>query len=137
MTTGLLNRHRPAPRVAESRFRTPLPPFHMVFPAPEDCDKDHPLYELHRAANRVYHERRRAYEAKGDSLSAPDLLSFIRKDVLSNLLATRLVTLGPVEIPVYAFMNARRYWAWHPWHRERAEALFAEFKKLYRVRRRA
>lgn len=141
MTTGLLHatttRPRQAPQGLETLFRTPVPPFHMVFPAPDGCDKDHPLYELHRAANRVYHERRRAYQAKGESLSAPDLVDFIRKDICSNLLATRLYTLGPIEVPVYAFLNARRFWAFFPWHRERAEALLVEFKKTYRKRRRA
>lgn len=142
MSTGMLNRSSRAEagvRTAklQSLFQTPVPPFHMVFPAPPGFGGDHPLYELHRAANRVYRERHKAYTAKGMDLSAPDLMSYIRGDVLENLLAVEFQTLGPVAIRRYRFLNTKKFWAWLPLHQEKVQALFDEFRKLYRRRRRA
>lgn len=141
MSTGTLNRltGRLHARTAPIRngsaplFKTPLPPFHVVFSAPGG--PDHPLHELHRAANRIYHERREVYQAKGHELSAPDLVAFIREDVTSNLLAVTKTKVGPVEVPSYAFLNASKFWAWFPPHQARLAELVVAFRKQYRRRR--
>jgi hypothetical protein len=138
MSTGML--HRATARLrdrsaSQPLFVTPLPPFHVAFPAPGG--PDHPLYELHRAANRIYHERREVYRAKGAELAAADLVAFIREDVVSNLSAVMKVTIGPVEIPYFAFLNPRKLWAWFPPHQEHVAQRVTEFRKLYRRRRKA
>jgi hypothetical protein len=142
MSTGQLHRHTGrlhaktgAARVASAPlFTTPLPPFHVVFPAPGG--KEHPLFELHRAANRIYHERRAFYKAKGAELAAPELVAFIREDVVSNMTAVMKLAVGPVEVPYFAFLNPRKLWAWFPPHQEKVAALVLEFRKLYKRRRR-
>ena len=138
MSTGTL--HRPTARLyarpaSAPLFVTPVPPFHVAFPAPGG--RDHPLFELHRAANRIYHERRDVYRAKGAELAAPELVAFIREDVASNLSAVMKLAVGPVEIPYFAFLNPRKLWAWFPPHQEKVAALVTEFRKLYRRRRKA
>ncbi len=138
MSTGTL--HRPTARLhartaSAPLFVTPMPPFHVVFPAPGG--PDHPLHELHRAANRIYHERRDVYRAKGAELAAPDLVAFIREDVASNLSAVMKVKFGPFEVPYFAFLNPHKLYAWLPWHRDHVAGLVAEFRKTYRRRRRA
>ena len=147
MSTGMLNRS--TGRLHERRqgtpgtgrvgsaplFETPMPPFHVVFPAPGGAE--HPLHELHRAANRIYHERRDVYKAKGRELTAPDLVAFIRDDVTSNLLAVMKVKVGPVEVPYYAFLNPRKLWAWFPPHQAQLAELVTAFRKQYRRRRTA
>ena len=136
MSTGMLHRHTARLRsrsVSAPLFVTPVPPFHVAFPAPGGSE--HPLYELHRAANRIYHERRDVYRAKGAELAAADLVAYIRDDVASNLAAVMKVGVGPIEIPYYAFLNPRKLWAWFPPHQEKVSALVSEFRKLYRRRR--
>jgi hypothetical protein len=138
MSTGML--HRATARLRDRSasaplFVTPLPPFHVAFPAPGG--HDHPLYELHRAANRIYHERREVYRAKGAELAAADLVAFIREDVASNLSAVMKLVVGPFEIPYYAFLNPRKLWAWFPAHQAQVAQRVSEFRKLYRRRRKA
>ena len=140
MSTGTLRRPTShlagASRTASKPlFTTPVPPFHVAFPAPGGAD--HPLHELHRAANRIYHERRSVYAAKGVELAAPELVAFIREDVASNLTAVMKLEVGPVEVPYFAFLNPRKLWAWFPPHQEKVAALVLEFRKLYKRRRRA
>ncbi|HEY9724414.1 MAG TPA: hypothetical protein V6D47_20595 [Oscillatoriaceae cyanobacterium] len=112
-------------------FVTPLPPFHVLFPSPPRFDAKDPLYEAFRAANRAYRDRLRAYEAKARELNAPDLVAFIRDDVISNL----LVTVRDGLLPSYRFLNAKRFRVWFPPHRRDAEAMVATFAKKFRRRR--
>lgn len=143
MSTGQLHRSTgrftgrtgPVRTPSAPLFVTPVPPFHLVFAAPGGVD--HPLYELHRAANRIFHERRDVYKAKGAELAAPELVAYIREDVISNLTAVMKVLVGPVEVPYYAFLNPRKLWAWFPPHQAKVAALVLEFRKLYKRRRRA
>lgn len=138
MSTGMLHRQTArlhARSISKPLFVTPLPPFHVAFPAPGG--HDHPLYELHRAANRIYHERREVYRQKGAELAAAELVAFIREDVGSNLSAVMKLTVGPIEIPYFAFLNPRKLWAWFPPHQEQVAALVIAFRKLYRRRRKA
>lgn len=113
------------------RFVTPVPPFHVLFPTPPRFDANDPLYEAFRAANRAYRDRLRAYAAMAHELSAPDLVAFIRDDVISNLLVTTREGL----VPRYRFLNAKVLRVWFPPHRRRAEAMVATFAKRFRRRR--
>lgn len=141
MSTGMLpgtrRLHTPVRRKGiEELFRTPVPPFQAVFPSPSGFGPDHALYEMHRAANRVYRSRLAAYTARGLELSAPELIDFVRKDVLAHLLDREEKQLGPIRVPTYCFLNSKKFFAWWPTHAERAEALYGEFRTHFRTPKR-
>lgn len=119
-----------AERSVEALFRTPVPPFHLAFPAPTNGD-DLAL-EMHRAANRVYHERRVHFTELGLSLGAPALMDAIRDDVMKRILALDWFKLGPIQVPSFKYLKGRSAWAWFPPAREAAEARLAEMKKRFR-----
>ena len=141
MSTGTLPRtsrlSRPARRQGiEALFRTPVPPFLSVFPTPTGFSTDHVLYEMHRAANRVYRARMALYEARGLELSAPELIDFVRKDVLAHLLDREEKAVGPIKVQVFCFLNSKKFFAWWPTHLERAEAMYGEFRTHFRTPKR-
>jgi hypothetical protein len=121
----------------EALLATPVPPFHVLFPTKASFDAHDPLYEAHRAANRIYHDRLAAYEAMATTMSAPDLVAFVRDDVISNLLATARTPIGPFEVPVFRFINPKKLWAWFPPHQRQAEMMVEAFRKQYRRRKRS
>lgn len=138
MSTGTLHRTsrliQPGRRKGiEALFQTPVPPFQSVFPSPAGFSPDHEHYELHRAANRVYRARLEVYQTRGLELSAPELVDFVRKDVLAHLLDMEEQAVGPLKVSTYRFLNAKKFWAWLPAHRNRAEAMYGEFRAHFRT----
>jgi hypothetical protein len=119
----------------ESLFQTPVPPFHVVYPTPSGFGKTHPIYEMHRAANRIFHNRAKIYRKKGHELTAPELVDFIREDVLSNLLAVERVGWGPLSLPQFKFLKGSGLQAWFPPHRDKAESMLMEFRRVFRKRK--
>jgi hypothetical protein len=119
----------------EVLFQTPVPPFHVVYPTPPGFSSKHPIYAMHRAANRIFNDRQKVYRRKGMSLSAPDLVDFIRDDVLSNLLAVERKGFGPFALDRYVFLRGMGLHAWLPAHRERAEAMLMEFRRTFRKKK--
>ncbi|MDB5101621.1 MAG: hypothetical protein JWM80_6042 [Cyanobacteria bacterium RYN_339] len=119
----------------ESLFQTPVPPFHVVYPTPNGFSTKHPIYAMHRAANRIYNDRQKIYRRKGISLSAPDLVDFIRDDVMSNILAVERQGWGPFALDTYLFLKGSGLHAWLPAHRDKAEAMLMEFRRTYRKRK--
>ena len=109
MTTGHLQRGtgrvRHTARTSQSKtaptphgFQIPVPPFQAVYPNPPGHGPDHPLFQMHRAANRIYTSRVKAYRQQATLLTPPQLLDFIREDVTSNLLAVERLGYGPLKL---------------------------------------
>lgn len=148
MATGELhrgtNRLRDLAQNASSRrekpglevlFQTPVPPFHVVYPAPQNFDKDHPIFRMHRAANRVYHGRLKTYTRQSKTLTAPALMDFIRADVLAQLLVTDRRGFGPIGFDHYVYLHGFGLHAWLPAHRERAQEMLLDFQRHYRKKK--
>lgn len=131
---GRARDRQPTPGL-ETLFQTPVPPFHVVYPTPQGYGRVHPLYDMHRAANRIYNYRLKNYKRKGMKLTAPELVDYIREDVLSNLLAVDRSGFGPFAIDRYVFLKGSGLHAWFPPHRDRAEAMLMEFQRHFRKRK--
>lgn len=118
-------------RSVEVLFRTPVPPFHLAFPAPGKA-ADEVSAALHRAANRVYHERRKLYGEWGLTMGAPALMDAVREDVVKRLLTLDWFVLGPIQVPHFKYLKGRSAWAWFPPARAAAEAKVLEMRKRFR-----
>jgi hypothetical protein len=119
----------------ETIFLTPVPAFNQVYATPPSFGKLHPIYAMHRGANRIYNDRLKMYGLKAGEFSAEDLIAYIRQDIVSNLLAVERVGFGPFALDRYRFLSGMGLHAWRAPHRVQAEMLLREFQKHYRKRK--
>lgn len=124
-----------AAQMLHALTRTPTPPFALAFPVPTGHGLKHPNYEIRLAANRVYQAHKKLYREKGLELSAPDLMLFVRRDVLKHVLEEEIVKFGPFSLARYKWLDSVRLQAWLPVHRERAEGMYEQFKAGLKRRR--
>jgi len=115
--------------------QAPVPPFHIIYPNPPGYGKNHPFYAMHRAANRVYTDRLKFYKKQARELSPPQLVDFVREDIVSNLLAVERIGLGPLSVDRYVFLKGPGLHAWFPPHRQRAEAMLMDFCRHFKKKK--